>query len=108
MNNRLLRLSLCCLGLIFWPMANSAQLVIIIDDLGNSYSQGNAIVELDGPLTLAFLPHTPYAVSLANKAHQNNKEIMLHAPMQTAKLVPLGPGGLTLELSKAADRKSVV
>lgn len=107
MKNTFLHLGILCLGLTFWPMANSAQLVIIIDDLGNSYSQGNAIIELNGPLTLAFLPHTPYAKSLAKKAHKQHKEIILHAPMQTSRQVPLGPGGLTLALSKTEFKNTL-
>jgi polysaccharide deacetylase 2 family uncharacterized protein YibQ len=88
------------LGLACLPQANSAQLVIIIDDIGNNYAHGNAIVELAGPLTLAFLPHTPYAKKLANKAHLRNKEIILHAPMENTLKVPLGPGALTEELTE--------
>lgn len=89
-----------CLGLQFAPQAFSAQLVIIIDDIGNNYAQGNAMVELDGPLTLAFLPHTPHARKLAKKAYLQQKEIILHAPMENSTAAPLGPGALTRELSK--------
>lgn len=100
MSNYFFRICLCCFGLAFFASANSAQLVIIIDDIGNNYKLGNAMVELDGPLTLAFLPHTPHAKSLALKAHQQQKEIILHAPMQNSKSTPLGPGALTDNLSK--------
>ena len=91
---------LACLGLVLFPQAFAAQLVIIIDDIGNNYAQGNAMVELEGPLTLAFLPHTPHAQKLAKKAYLQQKEIILHAPMENSTAAPLGPGALTLELSK--------
>lgn len=100
MNNSFFRLCVLCIGLSFFSTANSAQLVIIIDDIGNNYKLGNAMVELEGPLTLAFLPHTPHSKSLALKAHQHKKEIILHAPMQNSKSTPLGPGALTEHLSK--------
>ena len=107
MKNYFFRLSVICLGLSFFSTANSAQLVVIIDDIGNNYELGNAIVELKGPLTLAFLPHTPHSKSLALKAHQHKKEIILHAPMQNSRSAPLGPGALTLNLSKKEFQKTL-
>lgn len=93
-------LSSVVLSCITLTQAHSAQLVIIIDDIGNNYDQGNAMVELAGPLTLAFLPHTPYAKKLANKAYLQQKEIILHAPMENTAKAPLGPGALTQELTE--------
>jgi polysaccharide deacetylase 2 family uncharacterized protein YibQ len=87
--------------------AHSAQLVIIIDDIGNNYEQGNAMVELEGPLTLAFLPHTPYAKRLANKAYLNHKEIILHAPMENTAKAALGPGALTQELTETELKRTL-
>ena len=78
----------------------SAQLVVIIDDIGNSYSLGNAMVELDAPLTLAFLPHTPHAKTLANKANLLHKDVILHAPMENTVKAALGPGALTKALTE--------
>ena len=95
------------LSSIAWTQAHSAQLVIIIDDIGNNYAQGNAIIELPGQLTLAFLPHTPYAKKLANEAHQQQKEIMLHAPMENTVKAPLGPGALTKDLTEAEIKKTL-
>lgn len=88
------------LSAAYLPQANSAQLVIIIDDIGNNYALGNAMVEIPAPLTLAFLPHTPFAKKLAIKAHSLNKEIMLHAPMENTVSAPLGPGALTQDLNE--------
>jgi polysaccharide deacetylase 2 family uncharacterized protein YibQ len=87
--------------------SSSAQLVIIIDDIGNNYAQGQAMVELEGPLTLAFLPHTPYAKKLASNAHQRDKEIILHAPMENSVAAPLGPGALTKALSKTEFQQTL-
>jgi len=95
------------IGLLPFNSAHSAQLVIIIDDIGNNYAQGNAMVELDGPLTLAFLPHTPYASRLANKAYQQHKEIILHAPMGNTVKAALGPGALTEDLTEAEFKQTL-
>jgi len=104
--NTFFRLVLICLGLIA-PQAQSAQLVIIIDDIGNNHALGNAMVELDGPLTLAFLPHTPYAQKLAHKAHHYNKEVILHAPMENSTAAPLGPGALTRNLTESEFKQTL-
>lgn len=100
-------LSTLVLSAFFCTPAHSAQLVIIIDDIGNNYTQGNAMVELPGPLTLAFLPHTPYAKRLANKAHAQQKEVILHAPMENSVEAPLGPGALTQSLSEAELKQTL-
>ena len=80
--------------------AGSAQLVIIIDDMGNNHSQGLAMVTQAAALTLAFLPHTPHAQSLARQAHRLNKEVLLHAPMENTHAIALGPGALTSDLDE--------
>ncbi|MEC8103555.1 MAG: divergent polysaccharide deacetylase family protein [Pseudomonadota bacterium] len=74
-------------------------LVIIIDDVGNNGPLGERAVNLPGPVTLAFLPHTPHAARLARKAADSNKGIMLHAPMANATGAALGPGALTEDMS---------
>ena len=95
------------LSSITLTQAHSAQLVIIIDDIGNNYLQGNAMVELEGPLTLAFLPHTPYAKRLANKAYLREKEIILHAPMENTIKAALGPGALTQALTETELKQTL-
>lgn len=73
---------------------------IIIDDLGARRDYGMAAVQLPGPIACAFLPHYPYTVILARRAHSYNKEVLLHLPMQSVGDDPLGPGGLRLEMTE--------
>ena len=49
------------LWLLLMPAAQAADLLIIIDDVGNNKALGERTVNLPGPLNLAFLPHTPHA-----------------------------------------------
>jgi polysaccharide deacetylase 2 family uncharacterized protein YibQ len=102
----LLLLSVVLSALIL-AQAHSAQLVIIIDDIGNNYERGNAMVELEGSLTLAFLPYTPYAKRLANKAYLLHKEIILHAPMENTAKAALGPGALTQDLTETELKRTL-
>jgi len=73
---------------------------IIIDDLGNLRDRGLRAIHLPGAITYAFLPHTPHARELANLANRLNKEVMLHLPMEAIERKRLGPGGLTLDMTR--------
>ncbi len=70
---------------------------IIIDDLGYKLSPGKHLATLPYPLTLAIIPFTPYGSDIAQLAAEQNKEVMLHAPME-----PLNAGrweaGLTARM----------
>ncbi len=75
---------------------------IIIDDLGNSYEHGHDIASLPGALTLAILPNTSYAKDIARLAVKNQKEVMLHMPMQSVEHHKSSPGTLHLHMTKKA------
>ncbi len=75
-------------------------IAIIIDDMGHNLVQGERLIALDQPLTLAFLPYRRHTSSLAEKAHQYQKEIMLHAPMANTRMLDLGPGGLSPDMTR--------
>ena len=49
-------------------------------EIGMSH-HGLQILQLPGPVAMAFLPQTPYARELADKAHAQGKEVLLHLPM---------------------------
>jgi len=80
---------------------------IIIDDLGYQYKLGQRAVRLNGNITCAFLPNTPYAHRLAEQAHRQQKEIMLHLPMEAEAGNHLGSDALTQCLSEK-DFKALV
>ncbi len=75
-------------------------MAIIIEDMGYSYRNGKAMLELPGALTYAFLPRAPYTQRLARLAHQHNKEIMVHLPMQDMSGNDLDPGALKLDMTR--------
>lgn len=80
---------------------------IIIDDLGYQYKLGQRAVRLNGHITCSFLPNAPYARRLAEQAHRQQKEVMLHLPMEAETENHLGPGALTQCMSEK-DFKSLV
>ncbi|GAA80053.1 hypothetical protein P20495_2565 [Pseudoalteromonas sp. BSi20495] len=75
------------------------QIAIVIDDIG--YHQRDLeFLTLPGQLSYSILPHTPYSQAFASLASQSNKELLLHVPMQALNGKKLGPGALTLSMSK--------
>ncbi len=58
-------------------------LSLVIDDLGYSLGNGMAAIDLDGDHTYAILPGAAYSRKLARHAHELNKEVILHLPMQS-------------------------
>lgn len=80
---------------------NNPAIAIIIDDLGNNPTVGERAVTLPAKITCAFLPHTPYAAALARQAHKAGKEVLLHLPLEAVHHQKLGPGGLTLHMTKS-------
>jgi len=73
---------------------------IIIDDLGYDAKTGLQTAQLPGPITCAVLPNVRFSVVLANQCHQQNKEVILHTPMEALIENELDPGGLYDDMSK--------
>lgn len=78
---------------------HSPKLAIVIDDIGNNKFLDSRVALLPGAVTLAILPHTPFSKTIAELAYSKDKEIMLHAPMESLEGRRLGDGALTKDLS---------
>lgn len=74
---------------------DAPRIAIIIDDLGNQLNDGKQVVQLPGAVTVSIIPYTPFAKRLALLAHSQQKEIMLHLPMESMDERYLGKGGLS-------------
>lgn len=79
-------------------------IAIIIDDMGANAVEGRRLIQLEQPLTLAFLPWRRHTRELATSAHRHRKEVMLHAPMDNTRHIGLGAGGLKADM----DRQTLV
>jgi len=82
--------------------ADAAPVVtIIIDDLGYAFDAGRRTVGLPGPVVCAVLPHTPRGRELAELAHANGKEVLLHLPMQAMRGEGADePGRIVLDMTR--------
>lgn len=74
--------------------AQAADIALIIDDIGNKPEDIDAFT-LPSEITFAILPHTPYSTSFSQLAEQQQREVMLHIPMESLSGKALGPGALT-------------
>ncbi len=59
-----------------------AKIAIVLDDWGYNASHCDKLKEIEGPVTVAVLPHLPHSRDIANCAYQYQKEVMLHFPME--------------------------
>lgn len=84
-----------------------AVIAVVIDDLGNSLEEGRRVIALPGPVACSILPHTIDGPQIADLAHAADKEVLLHLPMESVADMPLGAGGITLEMTESEIRATV-
>lgn len=94
-----LLVALACL-LSLPAFSQDSRVVLIIDDMGYSQALGLRAINLPGAINYAFLPHTQNAQTLAHRAHQQGKEVLLHLPMSNVRDQDPGPGALTPAMNK--------
>ena len=78
------------------PVTGRPKVAIIIDDLGYDHKIAAKFISLDAALTFAVLPHSPFQKKIANLAHAEGKQTMLHLPMEPDKYPSVNPGPGTL------------
>lgn len=85
---------------------NKPRLAIVIDDLGLNRRRTNRIIDLPGPLTLAFLPYGNGMDRMSRDARRRGHEIFLHLPMQPFGNENPGPNALLDSLTlREFDRR---
>ncbi len=72
---------------------------IIIDDMGYDYRLDKKFMDLEAPLSFAFLPYAPNTKKLARMALLKKRDVLVHVPMEpeNGSLDP-GPGELTVDM----------
>jgi len=80
--------------------AAPSQVAIVIDDIGYRYTDKHAL-SLPGAVTYSILPHTPFGKALALRANAQQKDVLLHIPMEAENGKKLGPGALTSKMNEA-------
>ncbi len=100
MSNALICFYLFTVSINTVAAATIGKIAIIIDDMGyNRHNQ--SFSKLPNPVTFAILPFTPYSKKIANAAHQQHREVILHIPMQAQSHNHLlGKGALMEQMTK--------
>ncbi len=83
---------------------------ILIDDIGYKFKEDTRALALPGPVAYAILPYGPQTERMSRIAFNKGKDILLHLPMQAEEMDKnefLGPGALTLNMSKAEFDKTL-
>jgi len=85
------------------------KIALIIDDLGYEMGVATALIQMDLPITLSFLPLAPHGKSLMEAAAKMGKEVMLHAPMERNDFsrTGLGPGALLSDMNDDEIRRTM-
>lgn len=86
---------------------NTARLAIVIDDIGYRQKEDNAIYALPSTITVAIIPSAPFAHQRALQARMQNRDVIIHMPMQPKDGIKIEKGGLTLGLSAEEVAKRV-
>ncbi|MFZ3209513.1 MAG: divergent polysaccharide deacetylase family protein [Geobacteraceae bacterium] len=76
---------------------------IIVDDMGSSIREINAILAIDMPITISIIPGLARGKEVAALAHRDGREVMLHIPMEPKgyENKPFEKNGLLLAMSDA-------
>ncbi|MDP8038756.1 MULTISPECIES: divergent polysaccharide deacetylase family protein [Pasteurellaceae] len=97
------------LQIFIWmiPLANAGKLVIVIDDIGYR-SQDQAIYHLPKAVNVSIIPAAPYATVRAKQAFEQQRDILIHLPMQPLSNIPIETGALKIGMSKEKIKNLIV
>lgn len=76
---------------------SKVQIAIILDDVGAKASDAKAF-SLSKMVTFSILPHTDFSTDFSYWAAQQNREVMLHMPMESLHQVNLGEGPILAKM----------
>lgn len=72
------------------------RVAIIMDDIGHSMHPVRQVIALNLQITGAILPERTYAKKAAQMLHRNNREVLIHIPMQPKQYPEINPGAHAL------------
>lgn len=86
---------------------NTPKIAIIIDDIGYRKTDFSALA-LSGQFTYSIVPYAPFTQKMAQLAHDSNREVMGHIPMEALNNNHLlGKGALKLNMTEEQTRAQV-
>ncbi len=85
------------------PRKERAKVAILMDDLGINLERGIAAINLDIPVSVAIIPGEQHATDLMRFAHEKQREILIHMPMEPISYPKNDPGPLGLFISQTDE-----
>jgi polysaccharide deacetylase 2 family uncharacterized protein YibQ len=78
------------------------RIAIVVDDLGMDQNVAEELLSIDAPLTFSILPLYPFSHHIAQRAHAQGREVILHLPMEPRgyPLKKPGEGALFVSMSE--------
>lgn len=92
--------------LILSAPAKAAEIALIIDDIGNKPSD-EAAFSLPVEVAFSILPMTGLSQRYSAQASAQQREVMLHVPMESLAGMRLGPGAITADMHEEAIRNTL-
>ena len=89
------------------PAVPSKYVAIIIDDIGYDMKALSELLKIDAQITFAILPLLSHSHEAAEAAHQANREILLHLPMEPRSYPEDKPGAGAL-FTDMSDEEVVI
>ncbi len=81
------------------PVPRRPVIAIIIDDMGYNFAIDEALINIEAPLSFAFLPFAPNTKRLATLAKNRGHDILVHLPLEAMnQSLDPGPGTLRLDM----------
>lgn len=93
--------------LLIAPLAMAGQLAIVIDDVGYRQKEDNAVYALPKAVSVSIIPMSPYATARAKQAFAQQRDVMIHLPMQPQNNVAIEAGALRVGMSLAEIEQQV-
>lgn len=85
---------------LLWSMSVTAgKLAIVIDDIGYRGAEDQAILALPQAVAVAIIPSAPYASARAKQAYAQQRDILIHLPMQPKGNAAIESGALRLGMN---------
>ncbi|HUC67146.1 MAG TPA: divergent polysaccharide deacetylase family protein [Stellaceae bacterium] len=83
------------------PVDGRPEIAIVLDDVGLDRKGAERAIALPEPVTLSFMAYATDLPQMAEAAHRNGHELMLHVPMEPiSRSEDMGPNGLSVDLSR--------
>ncbi len=92
--------------LLISPLATASKLAIVIDDIGYR-SEDNAIYEMPQEVSVSIIPVSPYATNRAKKAFLQQRDILIHQPMQPLSNIRIEDKALKIGMEKKQVQETI-